>query len=182
MDTASHFHTEQLPRNESFNFSCSNCSQKIFYPFFLRVAKSVVTSKVFHQEAPNPTFPSRARPQHFFPATGRSAGDLPLLLLGSVGELSVKGNLDALYLVTQFDGGAELQVHTLLDGGQSEQQQGLAVDVLQGGRRKEILKWRKRRVLKLILCSLNWSTPHCAEMNIRAVEVQVISPNSLAHI
>lgn len=33
--------------------------------------KSAKTSKVFQQEAPNPTFPSRARPQHFFPLPGR---------------------------------------------------------------------------------------------------------------
>lgn len=51
----------------------------------------------------------------------------------SVGELSVEGHLDALDLVAQFDGGAQLQVHALLHGGQREQQQGLAVDVLQRG-------------------------------------------------
>lgn len=50
---------------------------------------------------------------------------------GSVGELSVKGHLDALDLVTQFDGRAQFQVHALLHGGQREQKQRLTVDVLQ---------------------------------------------------
>lgn len=72
------------------------------------------TSKIFHQEAPNPTSNisqacrSAARVFSGWRAAPRS-----------VGVLSVKGNLDALDLVTQFDGGAELQVHTLLHCGQS---------------------------------------------------------------
>lgn len=52
----------------------------------------------------------------------------------SFGELLVEGHLDALDLVTQLDGGAQLQVHALLDGGQREQQQRLAVNVLHTGR------------------------------------------------
>ncbi|KAF3859374.1 hypothetical protein F7725_021774 [Dissostichus mawsoni] len=58
-----------------------------------------------------------------------------------IGELSVEGDLDTLYLVAQFDGGAELQVHALLYGGQSEQQQRLAVNVLQ----EEIHSYLKRQ-------------------------------------
>lgn len=51
----------------------------------------------------------------------------------SLGELLVEGDLDALDLVTQLDSGSQLQVHALLDGGQRQQQQRLAVDVLHTG-------------------------------------------------
>lgn len=60
------------------------------------------------------------------PELGRQSAATP----PSVGVLFVEGDLDALDLVTQLDGGAELQVHALLHGGQSEQQQRLTVDVL----------------------------------------------------
>lgn len=55
----------------------------------------------------------------------------------SFGELLVEGHLDALDLVTQLDGRSQLQVHALLDGGQRQQQQRLAVDVLCAGRQTQ---------------------------------------------
>lgn len=50
---------------------------------------------------------------------------------GSVGVLGIEGHLDPLYLVTQLDGWTQLQLHTLLDCGQGQQQQRLAIYVLQ---------------------------------------------------
>lgn len=49
---------------------------------------------------------------------------------GSVGVLGIEGHLDPLYLVTQLDGWTQLQLHTLLDCGQGQQQQRLAIYVL----------------------------------------------------
>lgn len=48
----------------------------------------------------------------------------------SAGKVLVKGQFDPLYKVTQFDGRAQLQPHTLLYCGQAQQQQGLAVYLL----------------------------------------------------
>lgn len=88
-----------------------------------------------HQEAPQPTSKSCTTTTICFRCTGAA--------LRSVGILSVKGNLDALDLVTEFDGRTELQLHALLHGGQSQQQQGLAVDVLSRNRDTgDELKWK----------------------------------------
>lgn len=76
--------------------------------------------KVFHQVAVNLIHPRCAQT---FLSTDQLSPQ-------SVSVLSVKGDLDTLYLVTQLDGRAKLQVHTLLDCGQGQQQQGLTVDVL----------------------------------------------------
>lgn len=117
MGTASHFHGADIPgMNPHFLLFAA---QLLFnFPKEISVLfpswKSTKTSRVFHQEAPIIQHPELARPQHLFPLSG-VLGAAPR----SVGILSVKGNLDALNLVTQFDGGAELQVHTLLHGGQS---------------------------------------------------------------
>ena len=46
------------------------------------------------------------------------------------GKLLVEGQLHPLHVVAELDGGSQLQVHTLLDCGQVEQQQRLAVDLL----------------------------------------------------
>lgn len=77
----------------------------------------------------------QTKPPHSSGPSGCSVATPP-----SVSVLSVKGDLDALYLVTQFDGGTELQVHTLLDCRQSQQQQRLAIDVLRRQRHKQMFR------------------------------------------
>lgn len=87
------------------------------------------------------------------PARGRLA---PRPALGSVGELSVKGHLDALDLVTQFDGGAQFQVHALLHGGQREQKQRLTVDVLQPRHPFGLTETCRRVVVCVCVCTCSW--------------------------
>lgn len=53
---------------------------------------------------------------------------------GSVGILGIEGHLDPLNLVAKLDGGAQLQLHALLHGGESQQQERLPVDVMLGER------------------------------------------------
>lgn len=51
----------------------------------------------------------------------------------SVGVLGIESQFDPLDLVAQLDGGTEFEVHALLDGRQGQQEESLAVNVLQKG-------------------------------------------------
>lgn len=110
MAPASQFHSHNIPQiNPHFLSQLpqkKNKNKK--YSFFFHDRNPQKLLFFSHQEAPNPTSQSRTSTARVFSAA-----------LGSVGILSVKGDLDALDLVTEFDGGAELQVHALLHGGQS---------------------------------------------------------------
>lgn len=87
--------------------------------FLFKLLEIHKTSTVFHQGAPDPTS-QLCMSYHWVVSAA----------LRSVGVLFVKSNFDTLYLVAEFDGGAEFQVHALLHSGQSQQQQRLTVNVL----------------------------------------------------
>lgn len=68
--------------------------------------------------------------QHFPVVQDQSSRQKDYQVWCLVGVLSVEGNLDAFYLVAQFDGGTKLQIHTLLNSWQRQQQKGLSVNIL----------------------------------------------------
>lgn len=53
-----------------------------------------------------------------------------LWLSFSVGKLLIESKLDPLYVVAEFDGGAQFQIHALLNSGKGKKQQGLPVNFL----------------------------------------------------
>lgn len=79
-----------------------------------------------------------------------------LWLSFSVGKLLVKSKLDPLYVMAEFDGRAQFQVHTLLNSGQGEEQQSLPINFL--GKHKiqviDDVRWWVRQSLFFTLALL----------------------------
>lgn len=61
--------------------------------------------------------------------------------VASVGILFIEREFDSLNLVAELDGWAQLEVHALLNSRKGQQEEGLAVNVLQG-REEEERAWQ----------------------------------------